>query len=311
MLKKVVFFIYTHEFFLGLTGFVSSFLFYIFFPGPITLLRAIPGVISWFCVFLLGDWASRRIGEGSIFPHRKNQLHKFKRLLLASLIMNLISDVTGSWLLKLWYYPLISDPILYIFVLAPLGYILFGLVLYVFYRLFKQHWDYLMKSGRMSKLQKNIFLVVMRLQLLVGVIGLIVSFGYYREFISQNQIIWHAFDSSVDAYVNIRVFFLLWMSIFFLLEYTCFFLGRETFTRDIIRGNFLPFFSILFASAICIIAVEFFNAPFQVWTFTNWPYQTLQFLHIPLMAYVLWPTQYFLLLPIIRLLDGKNTENVW
>lgn len=310
MFKKAVFFIYTHEFFLGLTGFISSFLFYILFPGPFTLLRALPAVLSWFCVFLLGDWASRKMGEGSIFPHRKNQMHKFKRLLLASLIMNFISDMTGSWLLKLWYYPLINSSLLYL-ALAPLGYILFGFVLYVFYRLFKQHWDYLMKSGRLTKLQKKIYLGAIHLQLILGVVGLGVSIPYYRSFVTQYQITWHSFDQNVLATVNIWMPLLLWVSIFFLLEYACFFLQRETFTRDIIRGNFLPFFSILGASIVCIIGIEFFNSPFQIWTFTNWPYQTAQFFNIPVVAYALWPLQYFLLLPIIRLLDGKNTENVW
>jgi hypothetical protein len=311
MLHTIVYNIYKYALPIGVIGYICTFLFYVVFPGPITFARSVPGFFSWFFVFLLGDWLNRRLGERSIFPHRKNQLHTLKRLALAGYIMNLISDATGAWLLKLWYYPHFDNPVLYMLVLAPLGYILFGLILYVFYALFKHHWDGRVKRGRLNNIQSKVFGIVIHLELLIGVVGGALSLRYYQQIIQANDIVWYMLHVDRIVDVNVWYFFLSWMSIFFLLEYACFALKRETLTRDIIHGNFWPVISIFLASAVCIVLVEFFNAPFQGWIFTNWPLQSIQFLGIPLVAYIVWPTQYLLLLPIIRLIDGKNEEHVW
>jgi hypothetical protein len=231
--------------------------------------------------------------------------------MLAAYIMNLISDSTGSWLLKLWYYPFLNNVYLYMLVFAPLGYILFGCILYVFYRLFKHHWDYAVRRGRMKKTSKNIFMLIMKMELIVGVFGLIVSGYYYYQFIIRNSIVWYAINTRVNTSVNIFFPILLWVSVFFLMEYACYALKRETLTRDLVRGNVLPFVSIILASVCCIVLVELFNVPFQAWTFINWPHQSTQLFSIPIFAYAVWPMQYLLLLPLIRLVDGKNEENVW
>jgi hypothetical protein len=311
MLRKLAYFIYAHELPLGIIGFISTFLFYILFPGPVTLFRSGPLCVSWLCAFLIGDWISRHLKEGSIFPHRANQINKLRRVVLAALIMNFISDATGAWFLKLWYYPPIASPFIYLFFLAPVGYILFGLILYVFYRLLKRHWDRTVKRGRMTKLEKRMFMWIINAELIVGVVGVIISGFYYYHFVKLYSIVWYAINLKVVASVNIFVPLLLWISLFFLMEYACFILKRETLTRDLVRGNMLPFFSICIASVVCIILVEFFNAPLQVWTFTNWPYDSMRLLGVPLVAFILWPMQYLLLLPLVRLIDGKNEENVW
>jgi hypothetical protein len=111
--------------------------------------------------------------------------------------------------------------------------------------------------------------------------------------------------------VNVLMFVLSWISIFFLLETACFLLKKNTLTQDIIRGNFVPLISIFAASFLCIVFIELFNMPFQIWVFHNWPLNHIRLFAIPVVAYIVWPTQYLLLLPIIRLLDGKNAEQVW
>ena len=309
--KKILNFIHKYEFIFGFIGFFLTLLFYKIFTGPISLLSAIPGFINWFCIFLMGDWVSRKLQEGSILPRKKTQLVNFRELVIASLIMNFISDSTGSWLLKLWYFPLFQNPLIYLMIIAPMGYILFGFILYVFYRLFKHHWDYKVKKGRMKKKHKKIFHFLIHLQLVAGIFGIFHSVRYYLSFISTNNIIWYAFDQNITATVRIEFFILLWLSLFWIFEYLSFLLKKETLTRDLIRGNFIPLISIIVSSIVCIILVEFANAPFQIWIFTNWPFQEISLFKIPVVAYLLWPTQYLLLLSIIRLIDKNNSENVW
>lgn len=312
VLKKIWSLIHQHELLIGLTGFILSFLYYWYNPNkPITLSHAIPGLINWFCVFLIGDWTNRILGEGYVLPRYWRQYFNFKEIVLASFIMNLISDITGSWLLKLWYYPLFDNPLLYLLILAPLGYVLFGFILYVFYRAIKHHFDFAMKKGRLKKSQHLLFKFLIHLQLIAGIIGFALSTQYYYNFVQNNQIIWSAFHQPINAPVQIQFFIMLWFSLFWIFEYLCYRNKKETLTRDLIRGNWLPIWAILVSSAVCISLVEFVNAPFQIWIFTNWPFQAANFLHIPLVAYLVWPTQYLLLLSLIRLFDKNNSENVW
>lgn len=310
MLHKLNYFIYKHELKIGILGFIFSFLYYLYFPGTLNFLRTIPLITSWISVFFIGDAINKNLGETSIFPHRKDQFKKLERLGLAALIMNMISDMTGAWLLKLWYYPAMPNPILYL-ILAPIGYIIFGLILYVFYKLFKNHYDRNVLRGRLKKKKKNTYIATMYLELITGLIGMCMSSYYIYIFSIENNIIWYKVNQFVKAEVNLVMPIILWISIFFLLEFICFKLNRETLTRDLVRGNFLPLISIFMASVICIILVELFNAPFQIWSFTNWPYTHINLFNIPGIAYLLWPLQYLLLLPIIRILDGKNEENIW
>lgn len=311
MLSKLNYFIYRHELFLGLIGFILSFVYYLNYPGTLTIISSIPGIIFWLSVFFIADGINKNFKEGSIFPHRKDQIRKLESLSIAAFIMNLISDITGSWLLKLWHYPPIKNPFLYFALLAPLGYIMFGLILFLFYKFFKHKYDYLVKPGRPTTLKDKIYKIIMYLELFFGITGIITAVKYYYNFVNTHKIIWYKVYESIKADVNIGMFIILWLSIFFILEFICFTLKRETLTRDLVRGNFIPLISIIISSFICIILVEFINAPIQIWRFSNWPYQEINLFNIPLIAFLLWPMQYLLLLPIIRILDSKNEDNIW
>ena len=275
----------------------------------INIFNVFPAGISWFCAFLIGDYLSRFFHEGSIFPHRTDQKNKFRRLILAALIMNLFSDLTGSWFMRLWYYPNIN--LFLYFILAPLGYILFGLALYVFYRFFKRNNDHDVKPGRMNNFQNISYKLIINGGFVLSIIGFVISLSNYQKFYQQINLKWFQVYLDSKIVVDLSYFIVLWLSVFFMLEYTCYRLNQETLIRDIIRGNFLPLFSIFVASAACIILVEFFNYPFELWVFSNWPLGSIRFLGIPILAFFLWPMQYLILLPLIRIFDGKNIENVW
>lgn len=310
MLKKLAKLIYEHELSLGTVGLLISFVYLLVIPMPVSIWRSMPLALSWFSVFLIGDGLNKRIGNGSIFPHRADQLHKLKRLAVAGILMNIINDTTGEFMTRLWYYPGFN-PYLFFMLFAPVGYILYGIVLYVFYRLFKRHWDHHIHTGSMTERSSDLFRWVISIEGVLGIIGLSSSIAYYRSLIHEYNIIWYEIYRRVDMPVNVLMFVLSWISIFFLLETACFLLKKNTLTQDIIRGNFVPLISIFSASILCIVFIELFNMPFQIWVFHNWPMNHIRLFEIPVVAYVVWPTQYLLLLPIIRLLDGKNAEQVW
>ncbi len=308
--KTLIYIIYTHELAFGILGLLISFLYLLIVPMSPTIWRCLPLALSWISVFLIGDNVNKHLGNGSIFPHRKDQLHKLKRLAAAGFFMNLINDASGAFMTRLWYYPGF-DPIWYLLFFAPIGYMLFGIILYIFYKVFRRHWEYLVRAGRMSRTTATVYQWIMYMELIIGSVGLVVSWQYYMHLITTYGVRWYEIFARVDMPVSVPMVFFSWLSIFFLLEFACFMLGRETLSRDCLRGNFLPLVSIVGASVLCIVFVELFNAPFQIWVFHNWPLDHIRFFDIPLVAYLVWPSQYLLLLPIIRLFDGKNEENVW
>ncbi len=312
MIKKIINFIYKYEGLIGVMGFIISFLAIYLLFKKINIFLLIPiGVVSWLSAFFIGDDVARTFKLGSIFPHRKNQTNKIRNLFIASFLMNSFSDITGSFFGRLWYYPLFNFNFAYYVLLAPLAYILFGMVLYVFYRFFKKELDYNVKHGRMSNLQASIYKIIINLELFFGSLGIITTLYYYFNFYQKFDVRWYQIYLNIQNSMNIWVFIILWLSVFFVMEYICFRLNRETLTRDIIRGDFIPLASMILASILCIFFVEFVNAPFQVWVFSHWPMDNLRFLNIPLVAYIVWPMQYLILIPLIRIFDGKNIENVW
>ncbi len=189
MFKKLAYIIYEHEFAFGVLGLIVSFLYLIIVPRTPTIWRCVPLALSWFSVFLIGDQLNKRMGNGSIFPHRKDQLHKLKRLAAAGFFMNLINDASGAFMTRLWYYPGF-DPFWYFLFFAPIGYMLFGIILYIFYKFFKQRWDYMVKPGRMGKLSGRLYVWVQYLELFIGIFGIILSYKYFGILINEYGVIW-------------------------------------------------------------------------------------------------------------------------
>lgn len=312
MINRLLNFIYKHELIIGILGFVLSFVIALLFIKKLTFFFIIPmGVINWFSAFFIGDSLNKLFKEGSIFPHRKNQKNKIRNLVLASFFMNLFSDMSGSFFGRLWYYPYFNFSFIFYILLAPLGYIIFGYILYVFYRLFKKELDDNVRPGRMNNWQTAFYKIIINIELLLGIFGIGSGLYYYSNFYQKFSVKWYQVHLNINQTINLWQVIFFWLSIFFIMEYICYRLSRETLTRDLIRGDFIPLISIILASIFCIFFVEFINAPFQVWVFSHWPAENIRFMNIPLVAYLMWPMQYLILLPLIRIFDGKNVENIW
>ena len=113
MITHILNFIYKHELVVGITSFVVSFFLLLIFSSNFNTIKTLPIGLAWFGVFLIGDYLNRVTGEGSIFPHRKDQKNKIRNLILAALLMNFISDLTGAYLIRLWYYPYFNPLAIY------------------------------------------------------------------------------------------------------------------------------------------------------------------------------------------------------
>lgn len=310
MVNRLLNFIYKHELLIGISGLIISFWLLLIFSPNFNTIKTFPLGLGWLSVFFVGDYLNRVTGEGSIFPHRKDQKNKIKNLIMAAFLMNVINDLTGTYLIRLWYYPYFN-PVIYLLFLVPIGYVIYGIILYVFYRLFKKNFDDNVSPGRMSKIKAIVYKIIINAELIIGIVLTTLGLNYLLKTYYLFNVKWFEINRYLNMSINIWYPILMWFGLFFIMEFICYFLGRETLTRDLIRGNFVPFISIILASLMCVLFVEVFNYPFQIWAFANWPMDQVKLLNIPLIAYLVWPMQYLILLPLIRIFDGKNIENVW
>ena len=303
-------FIKKHELILALFLIVLPYIFLINAGDNYTWSKMLPIGISWLGVLLFGDFLNRKTSNDKSLLSKKIMTKRVVTLSIASVIMNFFSDVTGSWLTRLWYYPNTS-PITYFTFFAPLGYLFFGLILFIFYHTFKGLLNNKVKGGRTKKTDQKKYRFIINLYPLLALILISISLVYFYN-LSQTFPIDHLIiNLPVEMTVNLTSTFAIWFGAFFLLEFLCFKQNKETLTRDIIRHNYIPLIAILLSSVAIIILIEWFNTPFQAWTFDNWAGDKYQFLSIPAFAYLIWPIQYLVLLPLIRLLDNSNRENVW
>lgn len=272
--------------------------------------KMIPMGISWFGVLLLGDLFNRKANNNSGLLSEKIFTKRVGIIALAAFIMNVFSDLTGSILTRLWYFPNTS-PITYLTFFTPLGYLVFGLILFVFYHAFKGLMNKKVKAGRTKVKAQIKYQLIMNIYPFISLFLILVSVNYFYN-LSQLFPIKHlALNQSSGIAVDLTSTFSIWLGIFFMLEFLCFKQKKETLTRDIIRHNFIPLIAIILSSLSVIILIEWFNAPFQVWVFDNWGSDQFNFLSIPAAAYLIWPIQYLVLLPLIRFFDNSNRENIW
>ncbi len=216
----------------------------------------------------------------------------FKRLIKLAIIcyfMNLASDIVGCWLTRSWFYPFF-DPVWYIFLATPFGYVLFGLVLYLSYKVFKR----LFSSNKKIKLKKvgKIYPTVVITGAFLSLIGGYLGINYLYNSVSRLGVPWYAININSHIPVQIEYFIISALSAFFFIEFLCYILKRSTLTLNLLSGNFRPLLAILLATITGIIMIEIVNAPFQIWSFANWPMQAHSIATLPTLVYMLWPLQF-------------------
>lgn len=276
----------------------------------LSTVSSIPLIFLWIGVVLIGNFLNRLNKEGGYYYWGRISLSRFTRIIFAAYIFNFYLDLTGGIFMRLWYYPNLNMPWYYTF-FAPMGYIVYGLVLILFYRYFKAKMDDYVSPGRMTNFQSKIYKDLMEFTPFFSIPVFALTF-LYMLFVAGN----YSFNildlnSSPGIPSNIVPIILNHISLFFLLEYLCYRRGFDSFIKGIIRGNYIPLIAIFLASFICILLIEVSNTPLQIWKFDNWPLNDIRFANIPVLAYLTWPIQFLLILPILRLIDSNNRENVW
>jgi len=270
----------------------------------------LPFVLSWVGIIYVIDWADHYyLGKSfseDLAPHVR---HRLLRIAAVAIPFGFIIEGYGVYFLRLWYYPYWSFTIYSIaapFAFIGYTYILFGLYDFVKNLIHQPH-----KVGRWHNWQEWLYGKLMWLEVAVGGYLFIVATAY--EIGQAKSLPIGFFDISKNSGIPVVWWlpFAISFAIIFIFDFVCFRQHKETLTKDVIRGYFSPILVILIANIIAVIAIEFFNGPFRIWRFANWPFENIQILNVPLIAIIVWPLQFFGLLTMLRAAFTQKQIKIW
>lgn len=292
----------------GIIFFFLSFI-HLFLAKDLVTIRVL--TLSWFS-FMLGvawvcDWITLRIYGTSLIGEIQRNKESRRSFFIVSAIGGFLIEGIAQWLGKLWIYPYFSVPVYFLF--FTLGFSAYWLMIAESYLATKAIVD-LLNSGRHSiseafRFEKIIFI-------LLGIIGVILIpasiFLMLRDY-SPNYI----FDIArpVTYQVNFLYILSMFLGTWFLLEYIEYRRQRLSLIKDMLHNFFSPLISILIASLSLAIIMESLNVPYGYWVYTNWPFEHITFLGLPVSMLLAWPIHYIAFLSLFRAFTGRESNMVW
>jgi len=257
--------------------------------------------VQWFSVLVLVAAVDRYLFGRSVFEMDWRERYD---IVIGTLVFHAgLVFFGGALTTTQWYYPTL-DPVIYT-VMAPLGYVLYGLALYGIYETVDR---YLADKPTLDV--PGWYPRFMQLVGGVGVLLLVYTIQFTADLIVQEGIVLGAINTAPELDLPVWFFFAPWIAMFMTFEGVSFVRGRDTLTLEVINGNHAPLLASLIASALGIAAIEIVNVPFELWTFINWPYQQVQFLGLPVFVYLSWPFQFPAFLAVLRSLFPSE-DRIW
>jgi hypothetical protein len=303
-MRKVLRFFYNTEFVVGLLILIITFLL-LYLDHPVYSLA-----VSWFGYALIIDFLNKKINQHSYFPINQSRFNDLKNIFICALIFCFIIEFFGVYTLRAWYYPHMSA--LKYFILAPGAFFIYSFVLLSLYDIIKSKLSFFAPRGRTEDWKKAFYKKLIKIELILGFIGLATAFFYSLIMVSKFNIAFFDFTKSTNIPFSWWQMFLVGFSFFFIFEYIAFKQHKETLTKDIvISGNYIPLIAILIANFIAVVIFEFPNGPLQIWRFDNWFLNDLRFLNIPLFAFIAWPFQFLIFLPLLRIAFRSKDIDIW
>src|SRR3989344_6195330 len=298
------------NFYKGIIFFLLSYL-QLFLPQE--LVNGVVLTFFWFLfmfgVVFMSDGITEKIYEKSllreIIRSRKNTISFF----VISVIGGIILEGMAQWLGKLCVFPYFS--IYSYFSISILGFGLYWLMIAESYLATKAILDYV---SRGKNIVRNYYQFEPPFYKFIGIIGTILIlfsiFFMLRDYMQNGGYI---FD--ISNRINYKVNFIYVVTIFlgtwFVLESIEYFRKKTSLLKDIFHHYFNPLASILIASFILAIIMETEIIPHGLWRYTNWPFENIQFLGLPVMIFIAWPVHYVVFLSLFRAFTDKESDEIW
>jgi hypothetical protein len=110
---------------------------------------------------------------------------------------------------------------------------------------------------------------------------------------------------------HIAAIIIAFLSFLFVFEYLEYREHEDTLLMHLFENDWTPILSIIIASFFTSILMEALNLPFRIWQYTNWPFQSITFLGIPIAIIIAWLIQYPLLISAYHSMYRKETRRIW
>lgn len=298
------------KFYKGLMFFLLS---YLQFLLPVEFINGKTLMIFWFLfmfgIVLIGDGITEKIYKKSLLREIKKNKKNTILFFVISIAGGIILEGVAQWLGKLWIYPYFNFYTYSVFFV--LGFGLYWLMIAESYLATKAFFDYLRRG---KQIVRNYYWFEPLFYKLLGIIGVILvplsAFFILSDYTSHGG---YVFD--ISNQINYKVNFIYIITIFlgtwFVFECIEYFRKKTSLLKDIFHHYFNPLVSILIASFILAIIMETENIPFGFWRYTNWPFENIQFLNLPVMMFLAWPLQYIAFLSLFRAFTQKESDEIW
>lgn len=298
-----------NEFKIGIFLFLLTVVLLFYFYGRNNILASLSLGLTWIGSSLIFDFLLRKRTGKSILYLALSSWQNFLKVAVVSVLCAFLLDIFGLYLTRLWYYPFVPSSLY--FVLSPLLYFFYTLVLFIIYEFVKNQSNKFVKAGRTSKYIKMIYPNLMKLMFVFGIISFTACVLYGLKNITHFAMPFY--EVNVDSGIAIPTWFIVLVlpSIFFIVEYFCYLENKETLIYSLLRKDFVPIFAIVVAVLIGIALMELLNAPFQVWVYANGPFNDSKLLGVPIWVWVVWPTQFLMFLSIFRLVLEEKQVDIW
>jgi hypothetical protein len=260
-------------------------------------------------VVLTCDGISAKLYGRSLVRQLIRSKKEAVRFLVISIFGGMLIEGVAQWLGKLWIYPYFSL-YAYLFFFA-LGFSLYWLMIVESYLAAKALIDFLRRGKHVVRTYRHFERTLYPILGLLGFALVPISiFLILQDYRSKGG---YTFEitKAVDYRVNFTYVIALFLGVWFLLECLQYWRKKTSLIRDILHNHFSPLIAILVASMLLALIMETENIPHPFWVYTNWPYESVRFLGLPVMVFVAWPLHYIAFLSLFRAFTGKQSDEIW
>ena len=267
-------------------------------------------------IFLSFSYMSFMIGLGLIFDFftfqisgnsfilSKKLLQNLKLLLIVSVIVTLIMEISGNWIGNFWYFPYYSvkDYFLLIF---P-NFFTYTFLMMESFWIFKTLTGNLIGNTEFAKLNKKGLLVKIAKVFsgfwIISLITLLIAF-FIQDY-PQPLIL--TINNIFPNRTPFGIFLIFAISLWLFFEGKSFIRGNDTIFFAILNGSYVNLLSVLLASLTTSILFESYNLYFDLWVYENVPLVKASIFGLPLSVILAWPLQYLALIPLYSFFTKKS-----
>jgi len=260
-------------------------------------------------IVLISEWTTRRIKQESLLTEIFKNKKTFLLFLVASTLGGLILDLICKWLANLWFYAFFT-PQKYALLFIG-GFALYWLMITESYLAIKMLLDKL-KHGRRKitksyKKERGVNIGIGLCGIVLLSAGLLLAIFEYRSRTS----CFFNLSIPIDCKINFIFILMIFLGVWFLLEFLEHYLKRTSLSKNILHGYFTPIIAIIICSFMLAFIMETQNLFYNYWIYFNWPLQHVLILKLPIMMVLAWPLHYIFFLSLLCTISKDLSKSIW